>query len=818
MYSGLSSKQAQTHLEEYGQNVLASSRSFSLLHLIFSQFSSPLIYVLLIAAFITLVLREYVDMSVILLAVLVNAALGFVQEYKAQNALESLAKVLPRRVTVVRDGGIRNISIEEVVPGDVVHLEAGEQIPADGVWLHAKEVSVNEAVLTGESLPVEKKVLANAETMSVIPSSQDANAVHFGYMGTTLSSGKAVMKVISTGTHTVLGGISTSLQTTTEIETPLQNKLQSFSKKLTVLVVLASCLIFFLGILYGRELKEMFTLSVAVAVSSIPEGLVISLTAILAIGMQRILKKKALVRKLVAAETLGSVSVICTDKTGTLTKGELTVFHIESDRKALMHEIARSVISGSDPLEIAIRLWADEHAMHLKVPPIIDEVPFSADRKFSVRMSDELMIVLGAPEALFKICKKIDRPVIEQAIKIFTTQGYRVVGAATRKVKKGEGQIVLNSIDGMEWAGCFVFRDEVRTGLTEVFELAKEAGISIKVITGDYAETARSVMRELKLSVKPSEVMLGSDLKAMSQLQLKERIPQTKLFARTSPDQKLIIVQVLQELGEVVAMTGDGVNDAPALKRADIGIVVSSASDVSKDTADMVLLDDDFRTIIEAVEEGRGIFENLRKVILYLLSDSFTEIILVMGAVVLGLPLPVTAAQILWVNLIDDGLPNLALTVDPNGKELFYEQPRKRSTPLIDGEMTVLIAAISIVTGAFVLGAYYWVYMTTGSLTEARTIAFTMLGVDSLFYVFSSRSLRKSIWEEGIFKNIWLVVAVVIGFLFQLVALYVPFFQRWFETRPLTLEEWVIVFSSSAIILLVVEVIKWIWSWKQRLH
>lgn len=555
----------------------------------------------------------------------------------------------------------------------------------------------------------------------------------------------------------------------------------------------------------------MFTLSVAVAVSSIPEGLVISLTAILAIGMQRILKRKALVRKLVAAETLGSVSVICTDKTGTLTKGELTVFHLDTKKEALMHQIARSVTSGSDPLEIAIRQWGEENAVHLKVPYVVDEAPFSSDRKFSVRMTDELLIVLGAPDVLLKMCKKADQKVVEQAIRVFASQGYRVVGAATRKVKKGEKEIVLQNIGEIEWAGSFIFQDEVRTGLSEVFQLAKEAGIDVKVITGDYAETAKSVMKELKIEVKPNEVMLGSELKVLSQYQLKERIPQIKLFARTTPDQKLVIVKVLQELGEVVAMTGDGVNDAPALKRADIGIVVSSASDVSKDTADMVLLDDNFRTIVEAVQEGRGIFENLRKVILYLLSDSFSEIILVMGSVVLGLPLPITAAQILWVNLVNDGLPNLALTVDPNGKELFYEKPRKRSSVLLDGEMLALIGTISVVTGLFVLGGYYWTYQATGSISEARTIAFTMLGFDSLLYVFSSRSLRKSIWEEGLFKNIWLVGAVCIGFIFQLISLYVPFFQRWFETRPLLMWEWGVVFASSITTMIIVETIKWIW-------
>lgn len=812
MHQGLSSRQAQQHLEKYGLNVFAKARSFSIFHLLVSQFTSPLIYILLIAALITFFLRHYDDALVILLAVLVNATLGFIQEYKAQNALESLSKVLPRRVNVVRDGVIKNISVDGVVPGDIVHVEAGEQIPADGVFVQLKEVQVNEAVLTGESIHVAKKLSSKADVLQVMPSSQDSASVHFGFMGTTLSSGKAVMRVISTGNQTSLGTISTSLQSTPETETPLQQKLRLFSRRITVIVLVASIFIFLFGILYGRDLAEMFTLSVAMAVSSIPEGLVISLTAILAIGMQRILKRKALVRKLVAAETLGSVSVICTDKTGTLTKGELTVSHIHSEKKTLMHTIARTVTNGNDPLEVAIRLWGEEQAMHVAVPSIIDEVPFSSDRKFSVRMTDDLMVVLGAPDSLLNISKKVNKNQVEQSIKIFTNQGYRVVGAAVRKVKKDEKQIVLNKIDDLEWIGCFVFEDEVRSGLVEVFQLASQAGIDVKVITGDYAETARSVMQELKLEVKPSEIMLGSDLKIMSEFQLKQRIPLTKLFARTTPDQKLVIVQILQEQGEVVAMTGDGVNDAPALKRADIGIVVSSASDVSKDTADMVLLDDNFKTIIEAVQEGRGIFENLRKVMLYLLSDSFCEILIVMGAVFLGLPLPLTAAQILWINLVCDGLPNLALTVDPNGKELFFQKPRKRSVSLLDLEMMVLISTISLVTGVFVLAAFYWTYVTTGDLNHSRTMAFTMLAVASLFYVFSSRSLRKPILADGLFKNKWLIVSVIIGFFFQLVALHVAFFQNWLETRPLTAFEWGVVFFSCIAVMTIREIIKWFWN------
>lgn len=815
-HPGLTTVQVKKLLNQVGPNALQAKKKFSVPKLFLSQFTSPLIYILLIASVVTALLHEYIDSVVILLAVIVNASLGFFQEYKAQNALHALTQVLSPKARVMRDGEEQLITAQELVPGDIVLLEAGEQIPADGVLVTAHDVTINQAVLTGESLPVSKHAISGDHQHYSMPSSQDEDAKHFVYMGTTFSSGKAVMQVVETGIKTELGTISETLESTEEEDTPLQQKLSQFSRRVTVAVLVGSLFIFVFGIWYGRDLVEMFTLSVAVAVSAIPEGLIISLTTILAIGMQKILKRKALVRKLVAAETLGSVSVICTDKTGTLTKGELSVFlaHAESSAGGTKYlvQILSAVHSGSDPLEQAIRNWVENQDSSAKKEEIYDEVPFSSDRKYSVRLTSDHVIVVGAPEVLLKMVNTKGEKEILREIQVYTKQGYRVVGVASREAKKGEQSITPRNLGKLQWVGYIVFADEVRKGLSKIFDQAHQAGIRVKVITGDYAETALAVMKELHISVKPSEVILGSELKILPPIQLKKRIQEAKLFARTTPDQKLIIVQTLQELGEVVAMTGDGVNDAPALKRADIGIVVSTASDVSKEMADIVLLDNNFKTIMAAVEEGRGIFENLRKVLLYLLSDAFSEMIIVVGSVVLNLPLPITAAQILWMNLVEDGLPNLSLTVDPNGSELLKDKPRRRGEPLLNQEMYLLIGLISSVTGAIVLGGFYFVYHATSDLVEARSLAFAMLAFSSLCYVFSSRSLRNPLWKMKLWSNPYLIVAVGIGFFFLNLALSLPVLQRTFHTSALSVSEWFYVFATGGVVIIIIESVKFVWN------
>jgi Ca2+-transporting ATPase len=812
---GLHTREAHRRLQSHGPNVIDQKEGISPLKLLVEQFLSPLIVILCVATLATLFIGDVVDAAVIFLAVIVNTSLGFFQEFKAQNALRALSQVLSPEASVWRDGHVVSIPIADIVPGDVVVIEAGVQVPADGVFLHTKDLVINEAILTGESIPV-KKVSIRPENMdeSFMAAPQDPEAQHYCYMGTTCLNGVGTLKVVKTGRQTEVGKIAKELSETRETDTPLQIKLKDFSKRLTFIVIGLAIAVFVFGTARGETPLEMLKLAVAIAVSAIPEGLVISLTVILAIGMQRILKRKALVRKLVAAETLGGITMICTDKTGTLTKGILSVFSVQTKQKRLMEEAGAILNSPTDPLEIAVRQWVEEQAIR-KVPKMLDEVPFSAERKFTLKLTEDHVFMVGAPEIVLKHCEKEKQKEIEQEMLIFAKKGYRLVGVAARSVRKSESTLSVNDIGKFEWVGFFVLADQIRKEVAEAFQKLVSANIQVKVITGDHAVTAQAIMEEIGLELKPEEIMLGHEFKTLSLSQLTQKIQAVKLFARTTPDQKLVIVKTLQSLGEVVAMTGDGVNDAPALKQADIGVVVSSASDVSKETADIVLLDDNFVTIVAAVEEGRGIYENLRKVILYLLANSFAETIVVVMSLLFGLPIPITAIQILWVNLATDSLPSMALTIDPKEKNLLKRSPRSPKAELLDGEMKTMIGIISGLTGAFMSVVYIWL-QNDYEINHLRSLMFTMLAMMSLLYLFSSKSLKQPIWRINIFQNIWLFFAVIVGFLLQLAVLYVPVLRNIFETVPLDLFDWGVILSATTVLLLVIELSKSILMMRKR--
>jgi P-type Ca2+ transporter type 2C len=827
-YQGLSTEEADRRLRRDGENVLAKQRSFSILKLVVSQFKSPMIAVLLGAVAVTLLLGDFLDALVISLAILVNTVLGFWQEYKAEKGLEKLSAVITPKTQVLRDGERVELAVAELVRGDVVFLEAGERVPFDGVLVEAHELHVNEALLTGESVPIKKKALAVAKFGAIDNHQQvfteafesleerTGEATRSMYAGTLVAKGSGVMVGVFTGEETEVGKIAFSLLQTVDEPTPLQRQLGIFSRKLAFLVGgLAVGLVLF-GLVSGFEFVEIFALAVALAVSAIPEGLVVSLTAILAVGMQRILKRQALVRKLVAAEVLGSVSVICTDKTGTITEGTLSVHSIDMvDQKLAMFGMMATA-DLKDPMEVAMWEWVGQELGEVALErekqryQRVDRWPFSAERKYSVTLTEKDVFMLGAPEVVLAKSRmsQRERRRWEESISELASKGYRLVALAHRK-RMGERKISTSLVEKpWYWLGLVIYKDKVRDGVKRVFSQAQRAGMDIKVITGDFRETAVYVMKELGISVKVDEIMEGPELKDIDEHDLDGRIDNIRLFARTSPDQKLKIVESLQRKGKVVAMSGDGVNDAPALKKADIGVVVSGASDVSKETADLVLLNDDFSTIIAAVEEGRGIYENFRKVLLYLLSDSFTEVILIIGAMLLGLPLPVTAAQVLWVNLVNDGLPSLALTVDPKENDLLKRRPREKKTRIMDKELTVLVVLISAVTALLVLVRFWWQLSRGVPLAYAQTFAFAALATDSLFYVFSSRSLRKPIWRDRWYKNVWLILAVLAGFGVLLAAIYTPVFQAILGTVPLQLFDWLVLVIFSGLIIIIYEMIK----------
>ena len=833
---GLTEVEIRKRLEKYGENKLAEKRAVSWVKILTDQFKSPLIYILVVAGGITLALGDVIDAGVIGAAVVLNTILGFYQEMKAEKSLEALSKMLTPKAKVMREGKQQLIEASQVVPGDICFLEIGERVPADGVIIKEDSLSIDEAMLTGESVAVEKILVSDDIDWSGIDNKwgklKNENKV---FMGTTISSGIGKMLVVKTGKETEIGRIAEKLTKTKEEKTPLQKQIEVLSKKLAIMVAIISLIILTTGLLVGDPFIEIFTTAVAIAVSAIPEGLAVSLTVILAIGMQRIFKRKALVRKLVAAETLGSVTVICADKTGTLTEGKMRVVEaLTSDDENSLEMLRKVTILCNDmrdPLEIGMMDWAKKNSKTaisidklIKQYPRLDEIPFDPRYKYIATLhsnemnsdnkeKSQLLLVSGAPEIMLNR-SKLESKQVETWLKRFEKEarkGRRLVGFAYKQINKVK-DIDDQDIKDLKWLGILVYEDPIREGVKEALKATEKAGIKVKVITGDYRVTAEAIINQLEVNnsqLKADEMIEGDQLDKISDQELSKRIDRLILFARTSPEQKLRIVKVLQEKGEVVAMTGDGVNDAPALKKADIGIVVETASAVAKETADMILLDSNFATIVAAIEEGRGIFVNLRKIILYLLSDSFAEVILVLGSMLMGIPLPISAAQILWINLVDDGLPDFALTLEPKPDDLMKSKPQGHQRVLLDQEIKLLIGLISGVAGILSLLTFWFYWKNTGNLILARSVIFAMLGVDSLIYVFSCKTLKKPLWQENIFDNLWLIGAVMIGLSFQLMALYLPGLQRFLRTVALGVNDWLIILAMSVLLIAVIEGVKW---------
>ncbi|MBL7159787.1 HAD-IC family P-type ATPase [Candidatus Microgenomates bacterium] len=882
-HQGLKEKEAQKKLLEFGPNRFPQSPFPSDLKILFQQFKSPLIYILLFASLVTIFLKDFTDTLVILVAVLINTILGFYQERKAEQALVKLKNILTPHAKVIRDGKLRNIEADLLVPGDLVVLAQGDKVSADGIVVEAVNLSINEAILTGESMPVSKEALERAlrsSTKNFVAADHPDVSVGTNYvkqnfcglpaplseidnlnkvfMGTTINSGRGKFLVIKTGQETEMGKIAIKLTTLEEEQTPLQKRIAVLARTLAILVGSICGLIFLTGLLWGKNPLEMFTTSVAIAVAAIPEGMVVSLTVILAIGMQRILKRKALVRKLLAAETLGSVTVIATDKTGTLTQGELKVVKTQFTDKNLASLASILVNNQADPLETALWDWTKINSKLRDPQKIIDEnprvfeIPFDSEKKYQLIISnfkdketkinsndkDKLMLFMsGAPEVVLsksKLSENEKKKWLEK-IEKWGKEGLRMMALAVKPLDEkttGSSQkdFYIKEVQDLNWLGLIGFEDPIREGVAEALESCKEAGIKVKIITGDYAETAAAVWKKLiAYEVGPQErsnlsrkdalrFLNGSEIEKMSPEKLKQKVGEIDIFARVTPTQKLKIVEALKENGEVVALVGDGVNDAPALKRADIGIVVGEASDVAKETADIVLLDSNFSTIVAAIEEGRGIFDNLRKVILYLLSDSFSEIFLVLGSLLLGLPLPLTAAQILYINLVTDGFPHLALTVEPKEKGLLKRKPIKTKAPLLNLEAKLLIGLISLVTAVMCLTLFNF-FLKRSGLVLARTITFIALGIDSLLYVFSVKSLTKPIFKINLFSNPYLLIAVSLGGILQILSLYNPALRKFLNLALLNSYHWLLILTTSLVVIILIEGVKFFFikkKWQDR--
>ena len=836
--AGLTDAAAAELLQRVGPNALPAQGRLGKVRLLARQFKSPILLILLVAGAVTLVLREWGDSAVILGAVLMNALLGFYQEAKAENTLALLRHYVRETARVTRGGAERLVEARDLVPGDVCRVTQGDRVPADGRFVAATDLQVDESILTGESLPIEKG------TSPVPADAALGDRTNMAYAGTTVVQGYGTIAVTATGTGTELGRIAALVEGAHQEETPLQAALLRFTYRATVVLGVLTLALFAFGVWTGRPPLEMFLISVATAVAAVPEGLPIALTVILAIGVERLARRKGVVRKLLAAETLGSTTVIMTDKTGTLTEARMELESVVtfSDRRT-EEELLEFAVSHSDvlvenpgaepgawkvtgrPVEVALARGSALRGVRLSDIrasfEIVDRLPFNSSNKFAAsivrRGSDAYVVLFGAPEAILprSSADEAQRAEAMGRVDALAEGGARVLGVAAKKLAAPHGAVAEHlERREAEFLGLITFRDPVRASVRDALRRVTAAGVRTVIVTGDHAGTAATVARAVGMELRDGAIVTGPEIEAMDDAALKACLRAVQVIARATPEHKLRIARAFKELGEVVAMTGDGVNDAPALREADIGISLGSGSDVAKASADLVLLDDDFETIVAAVEEGRNVLQNVRKVIVYVLSNAFDGVLLIGGSMAFGIPLPLTTLQILWVNLFTDSFPAMALAFESDRHDVG-KGPVRIHRNLFDPELRFLILVIGTLTSILLFALYLLLVKAGIDGTLARTFTFASFGLYSLFLVFSVRSLRANIFSYPLLSNRYLVGGVSIGFLMMAGAIYVPALQRLFDTVPLPLP-WVggvVLVGLTAIAL--IELGKWIFRRRQ---
>jgi Ca2+-transporting ATPase len=867
--SGLTSAEVATRLAKYGPNQLEEKKGTSPLSIFLSQFRDFIIWVLIGAAIVSGFLQEWVDAFAIIAIVVLNAILGFIQEYRAEKALAALRKLSSPTSKVIRDGHGQVVSSFELVPGDIIELEAGDNVPADSriAWL-TSNFTAAEASLTGESTPVAKTVSVLNEKDT--PLADRANMV---YMGTSVASGKAKAIVAETGMQTELGKIAEMVQEIKREETPLQRKLEQFGKWIVYLCFVLVAAVFLLELVRGGKVMDTFLTAVSLAVAAIPEGLPAVVTIALALGVKRMVARHALIRKLPSVETLGCATVICSDKTGTLTKNEMTVQAVfsggdlfkvtgvgyEPRGEFLLNDspidagdypdLGKTLLCGvlcngaqlvktdngyrihGDPTEAAIltcagkrNLWKNELE---ETYAFVQEVPFDSERKkMTIVRKDKYGLtafVKGAPDVLLNDCTQVHQ---KGAVRLLTAQdrekilsfndelacgGMRVLAVGYRILDripdKYEAALIENDLT---FVGLLAMTDPAREEVKNVMGQCTEAGIKTIMITGDHKNTAVAIARGLGFFKEDSLASTGEELDRTSDDALQDKVKRISVYARVSPEHKLRIVRALRRQKEIVAMTGDGVNDAPALKEADIGVAMGiTGTDVTKEVADMVITDDNFVSIVAAIEEGRGIYDNIKKFVHYLLSCNAGEILVMFVSSLVGLPVPLLPIQILWINLVTDGLPALALGVDPVDPNIMKQPPR----PTDEGVITKGRAFLMLWQGAFIalctLMAFGFVlFVEKEGIGRARTAAFVVLACSQLFHAFNCRSMTESLFKIGILTNKKLILATVTSFFVQMIVVYVPFLQRIFRTEALGAFDWLLVVGISSLPLWAMEVVK----------
>jgi len=856
---GLSDKEVNRRLEEFGPNALAVKKGVNPFFLFLGQFKDFMVMVLMVATLISGLLGEIADAITILAIILINAVLGFVQEYKAERSMESLRAMAAPEANALRNAAVIKIPASGLVPGDIIMVEAGDRIPADIRWLKASNIRVEESALTGESQPVAKFSQPLVDEYTPI-----ADRKNMGFMGTVVVNGRGIGIVTATGMDTEMGIIAGMIQEVKDEETPLQRRLAQLGKWLVTLSIAVCVVVVLTGILQGESFYKMFFAGVSLAVAAIPEGLPAIVTVALAIGVQRMVKRNAVIRKLPAVETLGCATVICSDKTGTLTQNEMTVRRIYCDDQIItvsgqgydpkgdyhgadpykdksLKELLKCAalcnnsvltkrgirVSGlfrgnkpdsvwgidGDPTEGALLVAAAKAGVWRegleRKEQRIAEIPFESERKrMTVIYKNKegyKAYVKGAPDIIIGLCsKELTRNGIveltdERKMQILfindemASHALRVLALAVKDVREGEQSADVEK--DLVFVGLMGMIDPPRTSAVKAIKVCQAAGIRPVMITGDHKLTAQAVARELGILRGPSQLVItGADLDRMTDEDLYKHVMNISVFARVAPRDKLRIVRAFKKNGQIVAMTGDGVNDAPAVKEADIGVAMGqTGTDVTKEASSMIIADDNFATIVAAVEEGRGIYDNIRKFIRYLLSCNLGEVLTMFLGTLVGLPLPLLPIQILWVNLVTDGLPAMALGVDGTEPDIMKRSPRRPDESVFARGLgrKILIRGTMIGLGTllvFIVGLWYGV-----GLLAARTMAFTTLVFSQLFHVFDCKSERRGIFEVGIFSNPLLVVAVMISVTMQLSVIYFPFLQSIFKTAALEPWQWLII-------------------------
>lgn len=857
---GISSMQAKERLSQHGPNQLESTTKPSPLKIFIGKFKDYMVLVLIFAAIISFIAGETTNAYVILGIVVLVAIIGFVQEYKAEKAMEALREMVAPEADVIRDGQMSTIPAADLVPGDVVFLEAGDKVPADGRILEVTSLQVIESSLTGESMPVEKLVQTLPEDMAL------ADRKNMVFMGTIISQGNCRAIVTATGLGTELGRIS-GLMKQEQAEPPLKIKLQQLAKRQALLVMVISAIVFILMFSRGLPVIDALIASIALAVAGIPEALPFIVTLALAFGTQAMAKKNAIIRRLPEVETLGSTTVICTDKTGTLTTGEMTLREIRTYRKIEVtgagYDPSGQFISQGAKLEpteedlariLKIGVHANNSAIEranggwrvvgdptegalivaAKKAGILDktrdgssrfiEYPFDSERMRmttvdEVHREGYIVSMKGAPEVVLSHCTKTttpngtktlteeDRRSILADADDMAENALRVLALAWKPISNNDPVEVDCIESGLIFAGLTGMMDPPRKEVPEAIRVSKMAGIRTVMITGDHRLTARAIGKEL--GIGNGEVIEGVQLDRMSSEDLREHIDDVSVFARVTAEHKVRIVEALKARGHIVAMTGDGVNDAPALTAADIGVAMGrTGTEVTKEASDMVIADDNFATIVSAIEEGRRIFDNIRKGTSYLLSVSFAELATIFFAVALGFPLPLLAAQILWINVVAEEFPAIGLALEPSHSDIMKRKPRdpKESMPSRPLMIYTLGIAATIVAGT--LGMYIITLQSNPDLSYARTVAFVGLGFFTVYNAYSSRSLQESVFRMNPLGNKTLLIGIAASILAILAVVYIPFMQFIFETRPLTSESWILILITGLVVVLAAEVMK----------